>query len=104
MESQPLALLWMELDTEDALAWIKFLADHGDYAPAQIYGAQIHLKQSESKTRVRASRSRMAAYYWLRMAVKSDPSIRELMKKVRRLLTPAQIEKVESRLAKSPRR
>ena len=92
-----------ELDTEDALAWIKFLADHGDYAPAQIYGAQLYMKLSEGKTSAIADRARMGAYFWLRKAVRSDPTIRGLVKKARRLLTPAQIEKVESWLKKYPR-
>ena len=92
-----------EIDKEDGYAWIKFLAEHGDYAPAQIYGAQLYMKLSEGKTSAIADRARMGAYFWLRKAVRSDPTIRGLVKKARRLLTPAQIEKVESWLKKYPR-
>ncbi len=92
-----------EIDTEDGYAWIRFLADYGDYAPAQIYGAQLHLKRSEGKTSASADRARMAAYYWLRKAVRSDPTIHGLIKRARRLLTPAQIQEVEVWLKKYPR-
>jgi len=91
-----------ELDTEDGYAWIRFLADYGDYAPAQIYGAQLYLNQSEGKTSASADRARMDAYFWLRRAVRSDPSIHGPVKKARRLLTSTQIQKVEAWLANAP--
>lgn len=92
-----------EIDKEDGYAWIQFLANEGNYAPAQVYGAQLFLRISEGKTSTSAKKMQTIAYFWLRRAVKSDPSVRRLLRKARSLLTPAQIEQVETWLRDDPR-
>ncbi len=91
-----------EIDRNDGYAWIQFLANEGDYAPAQIYGAQIYLKNSRGRSKTVQRKARMEAYYLLRRAERSDPTVTAKRQEVEKRLTLAQIREVDSWLRKYP--